>query len=139
MKAHDDNLETMIVGIQPVLDCVDLEQPEGAQLLGDGPYRTVVDHCQTAWVDFKEFTRITAHGAFIHTLAQLWSRYPSVDLRWVVTRYAQGTDAKKIARLEDDAEEPSKRLAEDVEPFGEGGAVLHRLEKNHVESLYESA
>ena len=32
----------------------------------------------------------------------------------------QGTNAKKIARLEDNAEEPAKRLAEDVKLFGEG-------------------
>jgi hypothetical protein len=28
----------------------------------------------------------------------------------------------KIARLEDKAEEPAKRLAGDVDPFGEGGS-----------------
>ena len=38
----------------------------------------------------------------------------------MVTGYAQGTNAEKIATLEDDAEEPVKRLAEDVELFGEG-------------------
>ena len=36
--------------------------------------------------------------------------------------YAQGTDAEKIVRLEDDAKEPTKRLAEDVKLFGEGGS-----------------
>ena len=45
VKAHDDKLETMIAGIQPVLDRVGLEQPEGAWLPGDGPYRSVVDRC----------------------------------------------------------------------------------------------
>ena len=40
----------------------------------------------------------------------------------MATGYAQGTDAEKIARLEDDAEEPTKSLAEDVELFGEGGS-----------------
>jgi len=39
-------------------------------------------------------------------------------------------DVEKIARLEDDVEEPAKRLAKDVKLFGEGGAVLRRLEKN---------
>ena len=29
VKAHDDKLETMIMGIQPVLDYVGLEQPKG--------------------------------------------------------------------------------------------------------------
>ena len=40
----------------------------------------------------------------------------------MATGYAQGTDMKKITRLEDDTEEPVKRLAEDVELFGEGGS-----------------
>ena len=40
----------------------------------------------------------------------------------MVTGYARGTDADKIARLEDEVEEPAKRLAEDVELFGEGGS-----------------
>ena len=46
-----------------------------------------------------------------------------MDLRPVATGYAQGMDTEKIARLEDDAEEPVKRLAEDVELFGEGGSI----------------
>ena len=45
VKAHDDKLETMILGIQPMLDYVGLEQPKGARLLGDEPYRSVMDHC----------------------------------------------------------------------------------------------
>ena len=40
----------------------------------------------------------------------------------MATGYAQGTNMEKIARLEDDAKEPTKRLAEDVELFGEGGS-----------------
>ena len=72
------------------------------------------------WVDFKEFARSMAHGAIVHALTQLRSHYPLVDLQQVATRYAQGTNVEKIVRLEDDAEEPAKRLAEDVELFGEG-------------------
>ena len=68
VKAYDDKLETMIMGIQPMLDCVNLEQPEGARLPSDGLYRSIMDHCRIAWVDFKEFTCITAHGSVIHTL-----------------------------------------------------------------------
>ena len=68
----------------------------------------------------------------------LRSHYPSVDLEQVVTSYARGTDAAKIAKLENEAEEPGKKLASDVDLFGEGGAVLHRLEITHVELLYKS-
>ena len=34
--------------------------------------------------------------------------------------YAQGMNADKIAKLEDDIEEPAKKLAKDVKLFGEG-------------------
>ena len=71
-------------------------------------------------MDFKEFRHNTAHGAIIHVLTQLRSHYPSVDLQRVVTGYTQGTDMEKIARLEDKAEEPAKRLAKHVELFVEG-------------------
>ena len=63
--------------------------------------------------------RSAAHGAMVHALVQLRSHYPSVDLQRVATGYAQGMNAEKIARLEDEAEELAKRLAEDVELFVE--------------------
>ena len=56
-----------------------------------------------------------AHGAVVHALVQLKSHYPSVDLQWVATGYAQGTNTEKITRLEDNSEELAKRVVEDVE------------------------
>ena len=88
VKACDENLEAMDTGIQPVQDYVGLEQPEGARLPGDEPYQSVMDHCRIAWVDFKEFTCNTTHGAMVHALAQLWSHYPLVDLQRVASGYA---------------------------------------------------
>jgi hypothetical protein len=61
-----------------------------------------------------------AHGVIIHALMQLRSHYPTVDLQRVATGYAQGTDAQKITKLEKEVEDPAKRLAEDVELFGNG-------------------
>ena len=40
----------------------------------------------------------------------------------MATGYAQGTNTEKIARLEYDAEEPAKRLVEDVKLCSEGGS-----------------
>jgi len=88
VKACDDKLEMMIIGIQPVLDYVGPEQPEGGCLPDDGLYRSVVDRCRTAWMDFKEFVHSAAHGAIIHVLVQLRPHYPSVDLQRVATEYA---------------------------------------------------
>ena len=42
-----------------------------------------------------------------------------MNLQRVVTEYAQGMNADKITKLEDNIEEPAKRLVEDVELFGE--------------------
>jgi hypothetical protein len=61
-----------------------------------------------------------AHGAIIHALTQLCSHYLTVDLQRIATGYAQGTDAQKIRRLEEEAGEPAKRFAKDVKLFGNG-------------------
>lgn len=104
-----------------MLDCIGLESLEGsARIPDDMPYRPIIDRYRTTWSDFKEFTCSAAHGAVVHALAQLRSHYPIVDLQWVVIGYARATNANKLARLEDEAEESAKRLAEDVELFGEG-------------------
>ena len=79
-----------------------------------------------AWSDFKEFIRSAAHGAVVHALAQLRSHYPMVDLQHMVTGYAHGIDAMKIARLEDEAKESTKSLARDVDLFDKWGVVLRR-------------
>ena len=49
----------------------------------------------------------------------------------MVTGYARGTDAAKITKLEDEAKEPGKKLASDIDLFGEGGAMLRRFMLNH--------
>ena len=88
VKTYDEKLEVMTMEIQPVLDYVSLEPPEGAWLPRDGPYRSVVDRCRTTWANFKEFACSVTHGAIIHALTQLKSHYPLVDLRRVATGYA---------------------------------------------------
>ena len=123
MKARDDKLEAVIIGIKLVLDYIGFVPPEASSRLpSDLPHRSIVDRCQTVWADFKEFTCSVAHGAVVHTLAMLRSHYPSVDLERVVTGYAWRTDAAKISKLEDEAKEPEKKLASDVDLFGEGGS-----------------
>jgi hypothetical protein len=81
VKARDDKLEAMTVGIKLVLDCIGFEPSKGRELLlGDPPPRSIMDQCRMVWLDFKEFTRSTVHGVVVHALAQLRSHYPSVDL-----------------------------------------------------------
>ena len=69
VKTQDDKLETMIVGIQPMLDCVGLQQLEEGRLSGDGAHRSIMDRYHMAWMYLKEFTRSVTHGAIIHALA----------------------------------------------------------------------
>jgi hypothetical protein len=71
VKKREDEIEAITAGIGPVLDNIGLQQPEGARLPEDGPYRSIIDHCHDAWSDFKEFARSMAHGAIIHALVQL--------------------------------------------------------------------
>ena len=69
----------------------------------------------------------------VHTQCHPWSHGPcthvaavtlpfSGPIKQVASGYAQGTNAEKIARLEDDVKEPAKRLAKDIELFDEGGS-----------------
>jgi hypothetical protein len=45
----------------------------------------------------------------------------------------------RIARLEDETQEPAKRLASDIDLFGEEGVVPSRLGKAYVATLCKSA
>jgi len=115
--------EAMIAGIKPVLDCIGFVPSKGiAWLPGDPMPWTIVDRCQMAWSDFKEFTRSAAHGAVVHAFTVLRSHYPSMDLEQVVSSFARGMNATKITKLEDKAEEPVNRLAENIDLFDKGGS-----------------
>ena len=105
VKAWDEEIEVMKAGNKHVFECISFEPSKGRELLpGDPPPRSILDWCRMAWSDFKEFAHSATNGAVVHALAQLRSHYPVVDLQWVVTSYARGTDAMKIARLEDEEE-----------------------------------
>ena len=68
----------------------------------------------------------------VHTQRHPWSRNPCTCPAKVALpfggspaggdRVCPRDDATKIAKLEDEAEEPAKRLAGDVDLFGEGGS-----------------
>jgi hypothetical protein len=69
---------------------------------------------------------------------------PSVEEVWDVVATLSGLAGAGTKPAGDAASSaaqgpPAKRLTKDVELFGEGGAMLRRLEKTHVESLYKSA
>ena len=54
-----------------------------------------------------------------HALTVVRSHYPAIDLQAIGTRFAKGTGAMKQQQLEDEVEDAAKRLAGDVDLFGE--------------------
>ncbi|XP_066324369.1 uncharacterized protein [Miscanthus floridulus] len=55
MKAMQDKIDAMVVGIKPMLDLID---PKPEYLLGDSPPRpdAIVERCEGTWTRFKQFT-----------------------------------------------------------------------------------
>jgi hypothetical protein len=46
VKKREDQIEAIVARIGPMLDNIDLPEPEGARLLRDGPYQSIVDRYQ---------------------------------------------------------------------------------------------
>ena len=101
-----------------MLDCVDLEvapQPD------DKPPRldTIIDRCKAMWENFKSFNQDATISAMTHALAVVWSHYPSIDLQAIEDGFTRGMGVTKQQQLEDEVEDAAKRLASDVDLFGE--------------------
>ena len=101
-----------------MLDCIDME---AAPQLDDRMPRldTIIDRCKAAWENFKSFNRDTTVSTVTHALAVVWSHYPTIDLRVIGAGFTRGTGATKQQELEDEVEDAAKRLAGDVDLFGE--------------------
>ena len=54
-----------------------------------------------------------------HALAVVRSHYPSINLQAIGAGFTRGTGATKQQQLEDEVEDATKRLAGDVDLFGE--------------------
>ena len=101
-----------------MLDCVDLEV--ASQLDGRPPCPdTIIDRCKAAWENFKSFNRDATITAVTHALAVVRSHYLAIDLQAIGARFASGTKATEHQQLEDEVEDAAKKLADDVNLFGE--------------------
>jgi Cu/Ag efflux pump CusA len=79
VKVWDEKIEAIEARIKLVLDYVGLEPSEGRERLPrDPPPRSIMDRCQMAWSDFKEFTHSAIHGAIMHALRSC----DRTTLRW---------------------------------------------------------
>ena len=85
-------LDTVVVGLKPVLDCVDLEmapRPDGSPPCSD----TIIERCKAAWENFKSFNCDAIVTAITHALAVVRSHYPTIDLQAIGARFARGMGA----------------------------------------------
>ena len=101
-----------------MLDCIDMDaapQPD------DRPPRpdTIIDRCKAAWENFKSFNHDATITAVIHAFAVVRSHYPATDLQAIGTEFARGSGAMEHQQLEDEVEDVAKKLAGDVDLFGE--------------------
>ena len=88
-RTQRSKLDTVIAGVKPVLDCVDLEvapQPDGRPPRPD----IVIERCKMVWESFKSFNHDAVVSAATHTLAVVRSHYPATNLQAIRGGYAEG-------------------------------------------------
>ena len=117
-RTQKSKLDAVVAGVKPVLDCVDLEVaplPDGGLPRPD----TIIDRYKVAWENFKSFNHDTTITAVTHALAVVQSHYPTIDLQAIGAGFAKGMGATEHQQLEDEVEDAAKKLAGDVDLFGE--------------------
>ena len=124
-KIQRGKLDAVVARVRSVLDYIDMEvapQPD------DRPPRldAIIDRCKVAWENFKSFNRDVVVSIVTHALAVVRSHYPMINLQAIGAGFARGTGATKQEQLKDEVEDTAKKLASDIDFFGEmdgdGGA-----------------
>ena len=101
-----------------MLDYVDLEvapQPDGRLQHSD----TIILRCKATWENFKNFNRDAVVTGINHALAVVRSHYQSIDLQAIGGGFAEGLSEAETQQLEDEVEDAAKKLAGDIDLFGE--------------------
>ena len=117
-RTQRNKLYAIVAGVKLVLDCVDMEvapQPDCRSPCPD----TIIDKCKAAWENFKSFNHDTTITAITHALAVVRSHYPIIDLQAIGARFARGMGVMEHQQLEDEVEDVARKLAGDVDLFGE--------------------
>ena len=84
-----NKFDGIVVGIRPVLDCIELEtapHPDGRPPRPD----IIIERCKMAWESFKSFNRNAVVTTATHTLAVVRSHYLNTDLEAIGGGYAEG-------------------------------------------------
>ena len=116
-KTHRGKLDAVVARVRPMLDYIDMEvahQPDDRPSCLD----TIIDRCKAAWENFKGFNRDAAVFVVKLALAVVRSHYPAINLRAIGAGFARETGATK-QELKDEVEDTAKKLAGDVDLFGE--------------------
>ena len=119
-EAHTqrNKFDAVVAGIKPVLDCVDLEMAprlDGRRQGSD----TIIQRCKAAWENFKIFNRDAIITVATHVLAVARSHYPTIDVQSIGGSFTEGLSDAETQKLEDEVEDAAKKLAGDIDLFGE--------------------
>ena len=117
-RTQRNKFDGVVVGIRPVLDCIELEtapHPDGRPPHPD----IIIERCKMTWESFKSFNRDAVVSAATHALAVVRSHYPDTHLEAIGGGYAEGLSEAETQRLEDEVEDTEKKLAGDIYLFGE--------------------
>ena len=80
---------------------------------------TIIDRCKVAWENFKSFNHDATITAVTHALAVVRTHYPVIDLQAIGAELARGAGVMEHQQLEDEVEDAAKKLADDIDLFGE--------------------
>jgi len=115
--AQREKFDIVVVGIKPVLDCIEPE--EAPQPDGKPPHPDIIiERCKTTWESFNYDAVVSVAT---HTLAVVRSHYPTIDLQSIGGGFAEGLSDADTQQLEDEVEDAAKKLAGDIDLFGETG------------------
>ena len=120
-RTQRDKFNTVVTGVKPMLDYVDLEpapQPDGRRQHLD----TIIQRCKAAWENFKSFNRDAIVTVTTHALAVVRSHYPAIDLQAIGAGFTKGMGEAEHQQLEDEVEDTVKKLAGNIDLFGEMGS-----------------
>jgi len=117
-RTQRDKFDAVVAGVKPVLDYVDLEvapQPDNRPPRPD----IVIERCKMVWESFKNFNRDAVVTGITHALAVVQSHYQSIDLQAIGEGFVEGLSEVETQQLEDEVEDAAKKLASDIDLFGE--------------------
>ena len=80
---------------------------------------TIIQRCKAAWENFKSFNRDAIATAATHALVVVRSHYPTIDLQAIGAGFTEGMGEAEHQQLEDEVEDAAKKLAGDIDLFGE--------------------